>query len=246
MEPEVTHNIVALSRITKTYGTGDAKLTVLRGLDFVVRQNEFLCLWGTSGSGKSTLLNLIGMIDDPDEGEVQVAGKNISALDDNQKSIYRNEAIGFIFQSFNLIPVLSVLENVMLTLQIRGVPEGEAREKSRAMLALLGLDDHTRKRPDQISGGQRQRVAIARALVGEPLLVLADEPTANLDSKTGEQILEIMKQMCEEQSVTFIFSTHDPKLLAYATRNVHLVDGRIVEDAASPRSGFALPRVEAA
>lgn len=227
---------IDLDRVSKCYGTGDAQISVLSHLDLSVRQNELLCLWGISGSGKSTLLNLIGMIDTPDEGEVRIGGRTISAMSDDERSQYRNEAIGFIFQSFNLVPVLTAVENVMLTLQIRGLGRKEARERSRAMLGLLGLEAHMHKRPDQISGGQRQRVAIARALVGEPLLVLADEPTANLDSATAQQILELMKQLSEEQSVTFIFSTHDQNLLRYATRNVHLVDGRIVEDKEAHRT----------
>lgn len=227
---------IDLNKVSKSYGTGDAQISVLHHLDLSVRQNEFLCLWGISGSGKSTLLNLIGLIDTPDEGEVRIGGRTISAMSDDERSQYRNEVIGFIFQSFNLVPVLTALENVMLTLQIRGLGNRDALDRSRAMLDLLGIEAHAHKRPDRMSGGQRQRVAIARALVGEPLLVLADEPTANLDSATAQQILELMKQLSEEQSVTFIFSTHDQKLLRYATRNVHLVDGRIVEDKETHRT----------
>lgn len=220
--------IVQVQNIVKHYGRGDATIQVLDGLDFSIDPGEFLCLWGTSGSGKTTLLNLIGMLDTPDSGTIVVGGERVDDRGDDARARSRNEMIGFVFQSFNLIPVLSALENVMLTLQIRGVSYREARERARAMLALLGLEAQAHKRPDCISGGQRQRVAIARALVGQPLLVLADEPTANLDSTTGRQIVEIMKQASEEQSVTFLFSTHDQRLLQYATRNVHLVDGRII------------------
>jgi putative ABC transport system ATP-binding protein len=220
--------IVQIQNIVKSYGRGDATVQVLDGLDFSVDPGEFLCLWGTSGSGKTTLLNLMGMLDKPDAGNIFIDGQRVDNQDDDTRSRSRNELIGFVFQSFNLIPVLSALENVMLTLQIRGVPRREARDRARAMLTLLGLEAQASKRPDCISGGQRQRVAIGRALVGQPLLVLADEPTANLDSATGQQIIEIMQQASEEQSVTFVFSTHDQRLLHYATRNVHLVDGRIV------------------
>ncbi len=221
-------SIVELQNISKSYGSGDGLTQVLDKLNFQVKQNEFLCLWGTSGSGKSTLLNLMGILDQPNEGEVFINGEQISRMNDDTRSRYRNQVIGFVFQSFNLVPVLSTLENVMMTLHIRGISDREAQDRSRAMLSLVGLEKHVHKRPDQISGGQRQRVAIARALVGQPLLVLADEPTANLDTATGQQIIEVMKQASEEQAVTFVFSTHDPALLQYATRNVHLVDGHIV------------------
>lgn len=229
----VMEQLISLNNVCKSYGSGAAQIDVLKDLNFQVDAGEFLCLWGPSGSGKSTLLNLLGLLDTPDSGNIVIGGDGVLQLDDDAASAFRNEKLGFIFQSFNLIPVLSALENVMIPLQLRGVRERDAQDKSRAVLTRLGLASHMDKRPDSLSGGQRQRVAISRALVGDPILVLADEPTASLDSTTSEQILEVMKELSEECGVTFIFSTHDPRLLGYATRNVHLQDGQVVEDSQS-------------
>ncbi len=222
--------IVELTDACKTYGTDQAQVRALQKVSLQIRRGEFSCVWGPSGSGKSTLLNLIGLLDTPDTGAVHIAGNDCATLDKASAARFRNEKIGFVFQSFNLVPVLSALENVMLPLQIAKKSPAEAKRLTLAALADVGLSEQAHKHPDQMSGGQRQRVAIARALVNGPQLVLADEPTANLDSVTAESIIELLRRLNQQKHVTFLFSTHDPRLLDYANRLIELKDGRIAGD----------------
>jgi putative ABC transport system ATP-binding protein len=221
--------LIEMENIKKDYFLGETVVPALQGIDLKIDQGEFVAIWGPSGSGKTTLLNLIGAIDEPTEGSLAIAGRDIRSLSDNQRSELRNETIGFIFQGFNLIPVLSGLENVMLPLQIKGASSAEARARAMTRLMAVGLADLVHHRPFKMSGGQQQRVAIARALVTDPSLVIADEPTANLDSETARMIIGLMRKLNEKEKTTFIFSTHDQRLLDQVDRLVRLEDGRIVE-----------------
>ena len=195
-------------------------------------------VWGPSGSGKSTLCNLIGLLDTPTSGEVLIQGTQANGLSDAERSNLRNSSIGFVFQNFNLIPVLTALENVMLPLQVTGVLKTEAKERAEALLNEVDLGDRMGHRPIKMSGGQQQRVAIARALVTDPLLVLADEPTANLDTKNANLIIDLMRRINRERGAAFLFSTHDDRLLDRVDRRVHLQDGVVIED---DRSGVTDP-----
>ncbi len=219
---------VSVVDVTKEYDLGRTKVPALRGVSLAVEPGEFMAVAGPSGSGKSTLLNLVGCLDHPTSGRVLVGGQDVASLGDDALSDLRARTIGFIFQTFNLIPVLSALENVEFPLLFRG---GRHAGGTRALEALdaVGLKDFARHRPDELSGGQRQRVAVARALVTDPAIVLADEPTANLDSQTGETIIDLMLDINRRAGTTFIFSTHDPRVMAHAQRVVRLSDGRIVE-----------------
>lgn len=219
-----------MKQVWKCYRLGETEIAALQGVDFSLEQGEFVAVWGPSGSGKTTLCNLIGMIDNPTRGSVEFEDQEIAHLPDAKLSELRNQSIGFIFQNFNLIPVLSALENVMLPLQIKGESSKVAKEKSMEALAEVGLSHHADHRPDKLSGGQRQRVAIARALVVGPALVLADEPTANLDSENAEKIIDLMRGINRKKGTTFLFSTHDQRLLERVVRQVHLLDGKIIED----------------
>lgn len=222
--------IVSLKDVKKSYRLGQTVVPALRGIDFHVNRGEFTAVIGASGSGKSTLLNMIGCIDDPDSGSVKIDGIEVTTLADDDKSRLRNAKIGFIFQSFNLVPVLSVYENVELPLLINTSIKPEQR-KERVMSAIsdVGLETFIKNLPDQLSGGQRQRVAIARALAGNPDLVLADEPTANLDSTTSAKIIDLMLELNSRRRVTFLFSTHDERLMERVSRIVHIQDGVIRE-----------------
>lgn len=222
--------IIELRQVNKTYCLGEARIAALKGINLCIDAGEFVAIWGPSGSGKSTLCNLIGMLDIPSSGTVQLKGQDVTNLTDDARSEARNKAIGFVFQSFNLIPVLSALENVMLPLHIRGEPLASSREKAFQRLAELGLADHAEHRPSKLSGGEQQRVAIARALVTAPVLVVADEPTANLDSHTAVRLIELMREVNSKDGTTFIFSTHDQRLLERVGRQVLMRDGAIVED----------------
>jgi putative ABC transport system ATP-binding protein len=223
-----------MTQVWKYYHLGETSIAALKGIDFSLEKGEFVAIWGPSGSGKTTLCNLIGMIDDPSEGIIEFEGQEIVNLSDSKRSELRNQSIGFIFQSFNLIPVLSAVENVMLPLQIRGESSRIARKKSTEALAGLGLADYSTHRPDKLSGGQRQRVAIARALITDPILVLADEPTANLDSENAQKIIGLMREINLTRGTTFLFSTHDQRLLDHVQRLVRLQDGTISEDRQAP------------
>jgi putative ABC transport system ATP-binding protein len=222
-------SILEFNRVKKEYRLGETTVRALRGVDLTVGKGEFIAVLGASGSGKTTLLNLAGAIDEPTEGEVRVNGQAISGMVDNAKAELRNRTIGYIFQNFNLVSVLTALENVMLSLQIRGGGTADIRKDAAQRLDDVGLADFMRHRPDKLSGGQRQRVAIARALVTNPLLVLADEPTANLDHETAQSIINLMKELNEKEGVTFLFSTHDQRLINEVKRVVRIDDGKIVQ-----------------
>jgi putative ABC transport system ATP-binding protein len=224
--------LIEMKNVTKDYHLGETIVHALRGVDLQIDKKEFVAIWGPSGSGKTTLLNLIGAIDEPTTGELAIAGKDVRFLTDNQKSEHRNETIGFIFQGFNLIPVLSALENVMLPLQIKGASAGESRKQALSRLEEVHLSDLINNRPAKMSGGQQQRVSIARALVNNPSLVIADEPTANLDSENARMIIDLMHELNEKDHTTFIFSTHDQRLLDRVKRSVRLEDGKIVNGGA--------------
>lgn len=219
---------VRVETVTKEYPLGQIRVTALRGVSLEVEPGEFLAVAGPSGSGKSTLLNLIGCLDHPTTGRILISQKDVAELGDNALSDLRAQSIGFIFQTFNLIPVLTALENVEFPLLFaKGRNDGRAR--AHRALEEVGLKGFERHRPDELSGGQRQRVAVARALVTDPALVLADEPTANLDSVTGEAIVDLMLDINRRAGTTFIFSTHDPRVMAHAHRVVHLADGKVVD-----------------
>jgi putative ABC transport system ATP-binding protein len=222
-----------LRNVKKIYPMGDLEVQALRGVDLTIEKGEFTVIAGPSGSGKSTVLNLIGCLDRPSVGEVFLEDKPVAKMGDTELGQLRAARIGFIFQSFNLIPVLTAFENVELALRLAGYTDGNKARVERA-LADVGLGDHMQRRPAQLSGGQQQRVAIARALVKAPALVIADEPTANLDSHNGKAILELMREMNARDGVTFLFSTHDAMVMEQAKRVVRLVDGLIVDDTVRP------------
>jgi len=220
--------LIEMTKISKDYFLGETVVHALREVDLPIERGEFVAVWGPSGSGKTTLLNLIGVIDRQTSGRLYIDDKEVANLSDDKRTELRNKSIGFIFQGFNLIPVLSALENVMLPLQIRGISSPEAKEKSLSRLDEVGLSNHVQHRPDKLSGGQQQRVAIARALVTNPSLVIADEPTANLDSDTSRKIIGLMHELNDKEKTTFVFSTHDQRLLNQVGRLIRLEDGRIV------------------
>ncbi|MCM2266297.1 MAG: ABC transporter ATP-binding protein [Elusimicrobiales bacterium] len=223
-------NIIEIKNLKKDYPLGKTIVPALRGVDLEVAEGEFMSIIGPSGSGKTTLLNVIGCIDQATAGSVKIAGSEITALDDRAVTDIRLHKIGFIFQTFNLIPVLDVLENIEFPLLLMKRPAAEARKRAEKLAAEVGLSEYVRHRPAELSGGQRQRVAIARALVTGPDIVLADEPTANLDSVTGASILELMREMNEVEKTTFVFSTHDAAVLKYARRIVRIKDGLIEKE----------------
>jgi putative ABC transport system ATP-binding protein len=216
--------------VEKHYRLEKTVATALVDVSLDIQAGERVCLMGPSGSGKSTLLNLIGCIDAPSAGSVTVDGEDTSSLGDARLSDFRNRRMGFIFQSFNLIPVLSVFENIEYPLLLQKVPARERRARVTELLRKVGLEEYGRRSPENLSGGQRQRVSIARALVGRPRLVIADEPTASLDHATGSSIMQLMVEMNESEDATLVFSTHDPSVSRYARRIVKMLDGRIVED----------------
>ena len=223
------HAAVRLGRVVKTYRAGAVDVPALRGVTLGIRYRRFTTLIGASGSGKTTLLNLIGCIDRPTTGTVEVCGEDILSLDTNQIADFRARNIGFIFQNFSLVPVLSAYENVEYPLLLLGMKPAERHRRTREMLAAVGLEPQAKQRPNQLSGGQKQRVAIARALVKRPQIVLADEPTANLDSNTGASILQLMRQIQQDAGATFIFASHDPQLISHADETFTLRDGETIE-----------------
>lgn len=230
--------VVQTQKLNKTYHFGDVEVTALHEVCLEIEEREFIAVSGPSGSGKSTLCNLIGLLDTPTSGEVLIQETPANGLSDAERSDLRNSSIGFVFQNFNLIPVLTALENVMLPLQVTGVSKTEAQERAEALLNEVDLGDRMGHRPVKMSGGQQQRVAIARALVTDPLLVLADEPTANLDTKNANLIIDLMRRINRERGAAFLFSTHDDRLLDRVDRRVHLQDGVVIED---DRSGVTDP-----
>jgi len=221
-------SVVQAENVEKTYQVGDVIVRALRGVSFSLEAGSFVSFVGPSGSGKTTLLNLIGCLDHPTSGKLTVLGTDVSTLGRKESARFRGQNIGFIFQDFNLIPVLSVYENVEYPLiMVQSWPERRRRDRVLELLAAVGMADQAQKRPDQISGGQKQRVAVARALAPETKLVLADEPTANLDSETAHRVIDLMRRLKTELGVTFAFSTHDPKIMAEAEIIYHLEDGRV-------------------
>ncbi len=222
----IAHPVV-LKGVTRTYRLDAVDVPALIDINLVILPNRFTVISGPSGSGKTTLLNLIGCIDRADAGSLMVGGKAVHTMNDNELSDFRARQLGFVFQNFNLLQVLTAYENVEYPLLLNGVPPNLRRSRATALLEAVGLADRANNRPGQLSGGQRQRVAIARALALRPQLVLADEPTANLDSKTGSEIIALMREMQKRHKVSFIFSSHDPKVLDAADDAVHIQDGRI-------------------
>lgn len=222
--------LIEAKSVVKEYRVGKVRIRALRGVNLMVNKGEFLCIMGPSGSGKSTLLNMLGLLDEPTSGEVHLHDQPTDHLTYAEAARHRRESIGFIFQSFNLFPVLSAYENVEYPLLFRAVSRQERTERVMQALADVRLSEVAAHRPDELSGGQQQRVAIARALVTHPLFVLADEPTANLDSESTEIIMNIMQRLNREQRMTFIFSTHDPRVMHHATRIITLKDGHIEDD----------------
>jgi len=223
-------SIVQCENVRKVYRQGQLEVEALETVNLSVEQGEFMALAGPSGSGKTTLLNLIGGLDATTSGTIRVDGQALEGMSQTELAEMRLQKVGFIFQSYNLIPVLSAQENVEFVMLLKGVPARERAEMARSMLKEVGLDGMFDRRPKQLSGGQQQRVAVARAIVSNPSIVLADEPTANLDSRTGSALLDMMKELNENKGVTFIFSTHDSMVMKYARRLVMIRDGRVVED----------------
>ncbi|NPA87355.1 ABC transporter ATP-binding protein [Caminibacter pacificus] len=220
--------MVKLTNVHKSYKSGEIEVKVLEGLDLYIQKGEFVALIGPSGSGKTTILNIIGALDKADSGNVEVAGVDITNRDEKELTKFRADHLGYIFQDFNLIEVFSVFENVNFPLKV--IHKRKDDEKVKALLEDIGMSDQINKFPDQLSGGQKQRVAVARALVSDPLIVLADEPTANLDSVTSHKVIELMRKMQREFNTTFIFSTHDTHLIDEVDRVLYLQDGKIIKD----------------
>jgi putative ABC transport system ATP-binding protein len=227
----VSPTVVQLRGVSRQYRLGKTLIPALRGVSVDFERGEFTAIAGPSGSGKTTLLNIIGCIDKPDSGRITVDGTDVTEQPLHRLAGLRNRHFGYVFQTFNLIPVLTAYENVELPLLLGGTPRAIRRERVEAMLERVGLATHRRHRPNELSGGQRQRVAIARALVTAPLAVLADEPTANLDSRTASEIIALMSALNEAEGVTFVFSTHDPRIISKARRVVLIADGFVQEEA---------------
>ena len=225
-----TEPLIQLDQVTKVYRKGSLETQALRGLDLKFYPGEFAAIWGPSGSGKTTALNLIGALDTPTSGKVSIEGRDLSGLSRRELSQLRRDRIGFVFQAYNLIPVLSAYENAEAVMTLQGTPPAERRERVMGILKEVGLEGMENRRPNELSGGQQQRVAIARAIAANPAVVLADEPTAIVDSETAEKILALMAGLNRDRGVTFVFSTHDPRVMKYARRLVGLVDGRVATD----------------
>ena len=231
--PEAKESIVELLEVKRTYRQGDVDVHALRGLSLEIEAGEFATLCGPSGSGKTTALNLIGALDRPTSGRVRLEGRDLGELGRRDLARLRRDRIGFVFQAYNLLPVLTAYENAETVLALQGAEPARRRERVMELLAAVGLEGLEDRRPDQLSGGQQQRVAIARAIAADPAVVLADEPTANVDSETAEMLLALMERLNRERGVTFLFSTHDPRVIAHARRVIRLVDGRVESDARS-------------
>lgn len=224
-------SLIEAKAISRVYKTGDVEVAALRDVSLDIDAREFVAFVGPSGSGKTTLLNLVGCLDHPTSGSLTVMGADVARLDRTAAAAFRGEHLGFVFQEFNLVPVLSAYENVEYPLlMVRNWPAEKRRAQVMKLLDAVGMADQAHKRPDQLSGGQKQRVAVARALVSEPQLVLADEPTANLDHDTAHKVIALMKRLRDETGTTFVFSTHDPKIMEAAERMLMLEDGRLVQE----------------
>lgn len=225
-------SVIEMAEVEKDYELGSSRMRALAGISLSIGAGEFVALAGPSGSGKTTLLNIAGALDRPSSGRVEIGGKSLAGLGDKELARLRNECLGFVFQSFNLVPALTVAENVELPLRLSGKWRGRRTEADglEALIAAVGLAGLGKRFPRELSGGQRQRVAVARALAARPRLILADEPTANLDSATGASVVDLMRSLNARQGVTFVISTHDPAVMARARRLVRLVDGRVAED----------------
>jgi len=219
--------VIEISDLHKTYNHNGQEVHALQGIDLSIEQGEFSAIAGPSGSGKTTLLNIIGGIDKPSSGEIKISGESMNGLSESELSRLRLERIGFIFQAYNLIPVLSAVENVEYVMLLQGVDKKERRDKALDILKDVGLEKEVNRRPAEMSGGQQQRVAVARAIVSNPEIVLADEPTANLDQKTGSSLLDLMKELNHSRGITFIFSTHDQMVMDRAERLIRITDGML-------------------
>ena len=226
----MTRNLISVKGVSKVFKVGEENFTALRDINLEIDGGSFMSFVGPSGSGKTTILNLIGGLDVPTTGNIFFKNTKLSAMNRNQMAQYRRKNIGFIFQTYNLLPVYSVYENILFPLLLNGSKEKDVRERVMNIINKVGLSDQVKKRPSQLSGGQCQRVAIARALVKDPLLILADEPTANLDSKNSLQILELMSELNKQYKAAVVFSTHDEKVTRYVRREVGLEDGKIISD----------------
>jgi putative ABC transport system ATP-binding protein len=219
--------IVELREVTKRYRQGTVEVAALRGLSLSVEKGEFTAICGPSGSGKTTMLNLVGALDKPSSGSIALEGRDLASLSRRALSQLRRDRLGFVFQAYNLMPVLTAYENAEIVLSLQGVEPEARRERVMGLLAEVGLEGLEDRRPDQLSGGQQQRVAIARAIAANPAVVLADEPTANVDSETADRLLEVMEKLNRDRGITFLFSTHDPRVMERARRLVRVVDGRV-------------------
>ncbi len=231
--------ILQTTNLTKQYQMGEVTVDALRNVDFTVEPGAFVAIMGPSGSGKSTLLHLLGGLDSPSDGDISLGGRRLAHLTDDEITIVRRRQVGFIFQFFNLLPTLSAAENVALPLLLDGKRIEDYAARINELLTLVGLSDRRDHKPDQLSGGQQQRVAIARAFVNEPKIVLADEPTGNLDSKSGVNVLDLLRRVCKELSTTVVMVTHDPRAASYADRVVFLRDGRVVRELIAPENGHS-------
>jgi putative ABC transport system ATP-binding protein len=225
--------VIVVKQLKKIYNTTEVEVKALNGVDLSFEQGEFAAIVGPSGSGKTTLLNMMGGLDEPSEGEITIDGTNIRTLSSSQLIDFRLRNIGFVFQAYNLIPVLTALENVEFIMQLQEIPKKERQQRAKALLEQVGLDNRINSRPAKLSGGQQQRVAVARALASKPKFVLADEPTANLDSKSTANLLNIMEELNRKENITFIFSSHDQRVINKARRIITLEDGKVISD--SPR-----------
>ena len=221
--------LIAVKNVKKIYRVGEVKVRALVGISLTIGEGEFACIVGRSGSGKSTLLNMLAGLEGVSSGEIIIAGKHIEKMNESELILFRQENIGFIFQSFNLLPYYTALENVALPLTFRGVPRGERNKKAMAMLEMVDLKSHAKHTPMQMSGGQQQRVGIARALVSDPKIVFADEPTGNLDSKTSSEIMNLLTNIFQRRHTTFVMVTHDPNMAAYADKTISVLDGLVTE-----------------
>lgn len=223
-------NVIELKNLHKTYATSEVEVKAVNGVTLNFEQGEFTAIVGASGSGKTTLLNLIGGLDEPTEGSITVGGKSITGLKESELTEFRMKNIGFVFQSYNLLPVLTVKENTEFVMKLQGKSQNECDGRTKALLQSVGLDKRMDARPTQLSGGQQQRVAVARALAPKPKFILADEPTANLDTKATETLLDVMEKLNKDENITFIFSTHDARVVNKARRVVTVEDGKVISD----------------